>query len=1018
MRRLLRSNSLSALSRGLTLGLALAGLAAPLAAQGSVRQLSLQLYPGSHLDVETGIVLSVERFGDARADLALKGLAIPGKVAPDGMLQLEPLGGAKLARLPLGTRAEVEKLFTLPIDGLRAEAEALGSGGGFVLHSAEGHFARLWLRALPTGAVELRAVIEDAGVPRFAPPPADFRLELDGATRRLRWSAGGRKHLLRRTPFGLAGDDLAPEAGAFELELEGEAHLDASADPQRCYRYELAPVLDGGKRGLAAEVLALPIASSAGEPWRATIGNGGELDLYEARAAGRNVHLRVIQIYDSGLQIEPGSGGGIVDARFAAANEGALVVGEDGFAIQQIFLQADGEAVVRTAEGLLGRVKLLRLGNKGRNVFEAELELELAPPGALGFLRAPQAPRLEWKNGRVVAEWKHVHAASELGRRFHGGAIERMPCSPDALRFEDTPPPGQLSAEYLVRAFDREGRRSPWSAPSAILLVDPQDGPRLYALVEESVRALASEDDEVRSEGERRLRLLGSLAQGALQKLADAGGAAGEAAESLLREMDGEEGTADADADPSGAQARLQLELQGLSAELRAVALAERRGERLYEALLGGAHGDPADPERAALRRALASGDSDGLLRRALDLWQRQGEGDWAGGELHASGPLAEQGTRYGFDAAQIEQRMQAAASGQRAQVARWIASWASTRSPHEAWALLTWAELVAAEERQEWPLVRAGLELFAGMELGSPALRRATRLAELSGERARCRALRKLGALFTAPFAFEHTIVATPEDGLAQLAQLVQRAEPGTRIVLEPGRYEEDPSLGPISLRGHRVRIEAREIGSVEIAAPLLIEGSYELVLAGLSLRGTQGYGLQVMRSSCTLENLRIDGGSAGLHFGDSFVWLRGCQLLGRPNATGVLLREGAVGMERCLVDGFQIAVQAQGRAQILLSRCVLSDLAFAVARGNGDGSALYADRCAVLGTARQVFTNFPQGAVARLLLAGVAQPGASLGEGFAVDTGTLLELDGTNAAQWGGAKLQAGVAAWFDAR
>ncbi|MBK9385467.1 MAG: hypothetical protein IPN34_11715 [Planctomycetes bacterium] len=1010
MRRLLRSSTLSAF--------ALAGLAAPLAAQGAVRQLALQLYPGGHLDLETGVVLSVERFGEARADLALKGLAIPGKVAPDGMLQLEPLGGAKLARLPFGSRAEVEKLFALPIDGLRAEPEALGSGGGFVLQSAEGHYARLWLRALPTGGVELRAVVEDAGIPRFSPPPADFRIEIEGSQRRLRWTSGGRKHLLRRAPFGTAGDDLKPEAGALELEIAGDAHLDASADPARCYRYELVPLLEGGKSGLAAEALALPVAQGAGETWRATIGNGSELDLYEARVAGRNVHLRVLQIYDSGLQLEPGSGGGILDARFASASDGALVVGEDGFAIQQLFLQPEGEALVRTAEGLLGRVRLLRLGGKGRAGFEAELELELAPPGADGFLRAPQAPRLEWKNGRVLAEWKHPHAASELARRKRGGALERLPCPPDAKSFEDAPPAGELSAEYLVRGLDRDGRRSPWSPPCTVLLVDPQDGPRLYSLVEESVRSLASESDELRAEGERRLRLLGSLAQDALQKLADAGGEAGEAARSMLQELQGADGSADADADPGSAQARLQLELQGLPPELRAAALAERRGERLYEALIGGAEADPSTPERSALRRSLAGGDSDGLLRRTLDAWQRQGEGDWAGAELRSSTPLAERSARYGFDAAQVEQRLQAAASGQRAHVARWIASWASTRAPHEAWALLTWAELVAADERAEWPLVRAGLELFAGAELASPALRRATRLAELSGERARCRALRKLGALFTAPLSVEQTIVATPEQGLVHLAELVQRAEPGTRIVLEPGRYEEDPSHGPVSLRGQSVRIEAREIGSVEIASPLLLDGAHELVLAGVVLRGTQGYGLQIMRSSCTLEQVRIDGGSAGLHFSESFVWLRGCQLLGRPNATGVLLREGVLGMERCLVDGFQIAVQAQGHAQILLSRCVLSDLAFAVARGNGDGSSLYADRCAVLGNARQVFTNFPQGAVARLLLAGVGQPGASLGEGFAVDAGTLIEVDGTNAAQWGGAKLQPGVAAWFDAR
>jgi hypothetical protein len=1010
MRRLLRSSTLSAL--------ALSGLAAPLAAQGAVRQLALQLYPGGHLDLETGVVLSVESFGGARADLALKGLVLPGKVAPDGMLQLEPLGGAKLARLPFGTRAEVEKLFALPTDGLRAEAEALGSGGGFVLQSAEGHYARLWLRVLPTGAVELRAVVEDAGVPRFAPPPSDFRIETEGATRRLRWSSGGRKHLLRRVPFGVVGDDVTPENGALEREVEGDAFLDASADPQRCYRYELVPMLDGGKRGLAAEVLAFPVATGAGELWRAKVGNGSELDLYEARVAGRNMHLRVLQIYDSGLQIEPGAGGGILDARFASANEGALVVGEDGFAIQQLFLQPDGEALVRTAEGLLGRVRLLRLGSKGRSGFEAELELELAPPGADGFLRAPQAPRLEWKNGRVRAEWSHIHAASELARRVHGGAIERLPCPPDAKSFEDTPPTGQLSAEYFVRGLDRDGRRSPWSPPCTVLLVDPQDGPRLYALVEESVRALASEDDEVRAEGERKLRLLGSLAQDALQKLADAGGEAGEAAQALLRERQGADGTADADADPSGAQARLQLELQGLPPELRAAALAERRGERLYEALIGGAQADPSSPERVELRRALASGDGDGLVRRSLEAWQRQGEGDWAGAEPGSAAPLGERSTRYGFDAAQVEQRLQAAVSGQRAQSARWIASWASTRAPHEAWALLTWAELVASDERSELPLVRAGLELFAGAELASPALRRATRVAELSGERARCRALRKLGTLFTAPLSVEQTLVATPEQGLDHLAQLVQRAEPGTRIVLEPGRYEEDPTHGPVSLRGHGVRIEAREIGRVEIAAPLLIEGSHELVLSGLVLRGAQGYALQVMRSSCTLEQVRIDGAGSGLYFHESFVWMRGCQLLGRPNATGVMLRDGALGLERCLVDGFQIAVQAQGRAQILLSRCVLSDLAFAVARGNGDGSALYADRCAVFGTARQVFTNFAQGAVARLLLAGVGQPGASLGESFAVDGATLIEVDATNASQWGGAKMQAGVSTWFDAR
>jgi hypothetical protein len=920
---------------------------------GGVRTFEEVLHVGEHLDLDTGLVSNREAFAHARADLHFAG-------AETGLLWRSGAGRA-------GSVSEDTPLEEVLEVAPRPEADSppvpLEPGSVVLFRTSEGVGGKLRLLAvdwrLPqpgersgeeagtrgANGVRLEWVLAD-GPTRFSPGPAGARARTVPRGIEVSWEEGSRCRVERVDEDTGARAILAREALP--------PLLDADAREGGFFRYEISRRLAGEALSDRARIYAVRAEGGLRGEFLVS-GSAPRIDLARGSVDGPRHDLSVLAVTPGGMHFSPAPGGAILPL----SAEGRAPAERQWISESAAFVGVGGTVLVRTRDGRRARVRVLEILREEAKGIGARLAFEFLPDYGRAFVEPPGNLEVSFEGGRVRLRWTHPEAGAGLFRveREHRGGFEAV-AEVEGTSYEE-PAGERLFAAFRVVRRDARGRES---LPSGIasLAVFERGGAGPFA--DRATASLGSPDHARREEAERALRAMGAAARDALRRAASSEDPeVAERAGEILREI-GSPG------EPGG--------------EVGAEALAERfgRAEADRSGLL--------DPERrllALLSDSLGAEDRVFLGERDPDPFLRRVAKSPRFGPASSVGepPYAEASREpYAFDRAAAGRLFGSGRSG--AEVAADLVRSLPRRPVRDAWLLRTvvdgMRDPALSEERRE--RAEVALRCLHGRPPGDVASLGAAEA--VLGEAFALERARAMRAVACGAFALREDGGGEPVEveSLLLLQEAVDRAEPGTRILLRRGEYGGGPGV-TLTIRRGGVRLSAAEEGIV-LAVPVRLEGADEVRIEGLAV-SPAGPALHALRSSLVAERCTFGPAMVGAVADRSELCFRDCRFEASSGNAGygIQVQRGSfLVLEGCLLRGFSTGIYLAAPA--LVERTVFSGPPGAQAAVQGSTDAyLGLVRCAVRGS-RNALRTLPAGFAAGIALDRVASPFEGLGTSF----------------------------------
>jgi hypothetical protein len=893
------------------------------------------LHPGSHLDLDAGVVLDRPAFADARADLRLEA---------EGAPRLVPLLGREFG----AASAEREMRVEPGAEGTFRTSE--GSLALVRIHEVRGvRGGALSEKVDPRAPISVRVEWEVLE-PGQAPFPETARIRTaqarDGVVE-IEWEGASPARIERRDEESGERKVLAAEAAS--------PFRDSSGREGRFYRYEVFRPLPGG--GFAAPARAWIVFGRGGFHGTLRVeGARRTLDLARGTQEGERKDVGIAGTTPRGIHFIPGPGGAI---GFAGSQASHAPTDEDPGWIWDgsVHVEEGSWLLVRTPEGRRARLKVEAIERTEGGPQAGRLLFEFLPDFGRRFLDPPIDVSLEVEDGSVRVRWSEDGGAGgtyrvETKRRERFVPVAEVAAPPFEEAIGD-----RFLLEYRVVFRAEDGRESLPSA-SASVLAGQGEGFARRAIV-----ALGDPDFFRREEAMGALRLLGAKIDSLLRE-----GTSSEDPEvaqrcSLLL-AEREEGM--------GPTAEGPLDLpQALFPADRVERLRDR--ERRALAVISGDLGDEA-------RAFLAENDPDALVRRlaASDRFGRRVLDEDA---PYALGPAVP----YAFDRARFDRGGLSGAPW--ARLAEEIRDGMPRASSRDAWLLRTVIEVLRDPTAVPGRLDRCELALrcLDGKLPGdADALAAAEAILKSGFDLERARALRLLtGGIFGPLPDRGGRVVAATDEG--SLREALEGASPGDEIRLAPGEYGGE-GAPPFEVKTEGVRLVGEGEG-VRLLSGLRIAQAREVEVRDLAIAPSQGIAFHVVEASAALRGCEIESSSAGIYADRADLLLEDCLVENRAarpqGGYGLHAQRGSfVALRRSLVRGFGGAIYAS--SPLVVERCVLAGPGTSGLHRTGEAFLLLHET--VITGFQRGLTEFASGAAVAVEFDRVERAAFNLGETFLV--------------------------------
>jgi len=902
---------------------------------GGVRVGAALLHPGSHLDLDAGVVLDRPAFGEIRADVRLDG-GFPSR--------LVDVAGREVGTGPHDRAIEAESGAVGMVrtsDGSLARVrvhEVRGARGGVLAEKID---------ALAPISVRVEWEALEPGAEAF-PDPARIRSVLfrDGAVE-IEWDGAPVARIERRDEESGDRVVLAPSTAS--------PFRDSTGREGGFYRYEVFRPLPGG--GHAAPARAFCLAAPAGFHGVLQVeGARRTLDLARGLEEEGRRDVNVVGMTARGVHFSPGAGGAIGFQGMSVSIAPGDV--DPGWTWNgTLHVEVGSSLLVRTPEGRHARVRVEGVERPEGAMPEGRVLFEFLPDFGHRFLDPPSDLSVAKEGDRVRLRWTS-EPGSEGSYRVEAKRRDRFEAiaEPEEGWFEEDLG-DRLLLEYRVVFRARDGRESLPSEPATAVA---GEGPIFAA---SAIEALGDPDFFRREEAMGALRLLGPEVVPLLR--------AGTSSE-----------------DPEIAQ-RCTLLLT--ARELRMEALGEAAPD-LPPALFAG--DEPAglrDRERRLLaliagdlegeaRAFLAESDPDPLARR-LAASERFGRRALVEDEGYASGPRPP----YPFDRARFDRAGGPGAPWGR--LGEEVFASIPRSSSRDAWLLRTVVEVLRDPAADPARLDRCELALRC-LDGKTPGDADATAAAEAvlkaGFDLEKARALRLLpGGLFPPVPRGTGRVVSVSDE--PSLRRALEEARAGDEIRAAAGEYGGEGAL-PFEIRVDDLRL-AGEGERTRFLSPVRVSQARDVELRSIAIAAAQGVSVHAIEASVAMRDCRVESTAAGVYADRSDLLLEGCVLESestRPQGGyGLHAQRGSfVAMRRTLVRGFGGAVYAS--SPIVIERCVLAGPGTSALHRTGEAFLVLHE--SVIAGFQRGLSEFATGVAVAVEFDRVERATMNLGEGFLV--------------------------------